>query len=82
MFPVVPRRATHRMKLMQTTNRPSRKMAISMAFFLGLSRSLLSTGIGMMRMAISPTQERTPLVRPMVMRGFLTQAPPGWCLSQ
>lgn len=73
IFPAVPNRATHRMKLVQTTNKPSKKMAIKPAFFLGFRLSLLRTGIGMAKMTMSPTHERTPLVRPIVIRGSFTQ---------
>ena len=64
-----------------TYSKPSTKITIRPVLVLLSMLSLASTGRGIKSMTTSPTQERTPLVRPIVSR-VLGMHAPSWFLSQ
>lgn len=68
--------------LWATYNKPTMKIPDSAIFFLVFICRPMTTGIGMANMNMSPIQDKTPLVSPMVINGFAIQCPPLMVLFQ
>lgn len=65
-----------------THNKPTMNIAPKAIFFLMFMFRRRTTGMGIPNMKMSPTQDSTPLVSPIVISGLAIQRPPSIVLSQ